>query len=924
VADEQRDLVLDAGTRIGHYEILDAIGAGGMGEVYRARDTKLGREVAIKVLPEAFARDSTRMARFGREAKLLAALDHPNIASIYGIEDSGATRALVMQLAAGPTLADRIAQGPIPIEDALLVAKQMADALEYAHEKAIIHRDLKPANVKVAADDTAKILDFGLAKAMEAELSREEIANSPTISRLATQAGVLLGTAAYMSPEQAKTKPVDRRADIWAFGCVLYEMLTGKRIFRGESVTETLAAVIKNEPDWSQLPAETPMRVRVLLQRCLQKDPKQRLRDIGDARISLEEVLSGAPEGVSSAGVSPALATPTWRRALPWALFGVTAVGLVALAFVHFREKSSAPAPVQRFEIAAPDPSAGSLSLLSPDGKWLVLGNLAPVGARLWLRRMDSLEAHPIAGTEGSNGIPFWSPDSRFIAFGAGDGKLKKVDTEGGPAQVLCDASQPVLGGFWTSDDKIIFGDPTRLPGLWEVPAAGGVSSPLPGLGQAAAVGRLFPVPLPDGRNFLYYEGTQVGGDVYVGSLDSKSGQQKPKKLLAGIAPGIVYAPSPDDANVGYVLFVRGTALGASAGTLIAQPFDLRKLDLTGEPVPLAQGVPPTNFSTSLEGTLVFGSAGSGGGLSQLTLFDRQGKILGTVGEPGIYQDVQFSPDAKRVVASRLSPSGSQNLWMTDIVRGISTRFTFDSGGDNLPVWSPDGSRIAFASDRGGVSELYQKLSNGGSEDELLLKFDYSVVPLSWSGDGRFLLFGGPSVAEPIISVMPLDEKAHATGKPFLFVGKGVGIAERFSPGPQGRPLWVAYSSSESARWEVYVRPFDPNSPTGTPPGGGKWQVSTQGGTSPRWNSNGKELFYVAPDGTVMSVEVSGNAVFQAGVPKALFKPEGLAPQPAEYVYWDASSDGKKFIFAVSPSANAAAPPARFTVVLNWPSLLKK
>jgi len=452
------------GTKLGPYEILSAIGAGGMGEVYRARDPKLGRDVAIKVLPEVFAGDVARMARFQREAKVLASLDHPNIASIYGLEDSGGTRALVMQLVEGPTLADRIKQGPIPVDEAVRIARQIADALEYAHERGIIHRDLKPANVKVTNDDAVKVLDFGLAKALEGDPSSIDISTSPTISRMATQAGVLLGTAAYMSPEQAKAKTVDRRADIWAFGCVLYEMLTGKQAFTGETVTESLAAVIMKDPDWSQLSAATPMRVRVLLQRCLQKDPKQRLRDIGDARISLDEALSGAPD-LAPVIRDEVAVVPLWRRALPWALFGVMTAVALAVAFVRFGEKPHAPAAqVQRYEFAAPDASVTSGGLLSPDGTRLLLfqNSVGNTPSRLWLRRTDSLEAHPIDGTEGANEVPFWSPDSRFIAFGTKDGKLKKIDIEGGPAQVLCDSAMEVLGGFWTPDGKIVFGDPAR------------------------------------------------------------------------------------------------------------------------------------------------------------------------------------------------------------------------------------------------------------------------------------------------------------------------------------------------------------------------------------------------------------------------------------------------------------------------------
>jgi eukaryotic-like serine/threonine-protein kinase len=485
------------GTHVGPYEILAAIGAGGMGEVYRARDVKLGRDVALKVLPEAFARDAERMARFQREAKVLASLSHPNIATIYGLEDSGGRRALIMELVEGPTLADPIKAGPIPVDEVVRIARQIADALEYAHERGIIHRDLKPANVKVAADDTVKVVDFGLAKALEGDPSSIDISTSPTVSRMATQQGVLLGTAAYMSPEQAKGKSVDRRADIWAFGCVLYEMLTGKMAFTGETVTDTLAAIIKEEPNWSQLPAATPIRVRVLLQRCLQKDPKQRLRDIGDARISLEEVLAGAPEGAPS--------ITTWRL---WALAGIACVFVLAtalLAFLYFHQKPAASHAV-RFEIAAPQKTTlGVFFALSPDGgKLAFIGTGTDGQARLWVRSLETLEGRPLDGTEGVVDWPIWSPDSRFIAFYA-QGKLKKIESEGGPPVTLCDCPQ-VIGGVWSSEDKIVFGSPA---GIQEVSAAGGSPSALTSDGISVA-----PFLLPDGRHFVYVHGVLQGADT--------------------------------------------------------------------------------------------------------------------------------------------------------------------------------------------------------------------------------------------------------------------------------------------------------------------------------------------------------------------------------------------------------------------------
>jgi hypothetical protein len=424
----------------------------------------------------------------------------------------------------------------------------------------------------------------------------------------------------------------------------------------------------------------------------------------------------------------------------------------------------------------------------------------------------------------------------------------------------------------------------------------------------------------------LYYSGNQFGGDVYLGSLESGPGQPGAVKLLTGVLTGLVYAASSDETDLGYVLFVRGAGPGETAGALMAQPFDLRRLALAGDPVPIAQGVAGGNFSASQTGALVYGSGGALATLSQLTLFDRGGKIVAAAGEPGNYESMALSPGGRRLAASRIdAQTGSDDLWVIDLARGTSTRFTFDTGSDMFPAWSPDGSRIAFSSMRGGTLDLYQKLSNGGGDQELLFKSDSNKVADSWSGDRRFFLFGEGSVNAPNGFVLPLDRDAYPAGKPLPFAQKGLGLDLRFSPGPQGRPLWVTYSSNESGRYEVYVRPFDPNSPMGIPSGGGKWQVSTAGGMSPRWNGNGKELFYLAPDGTVMSTEVSGsNGVFQSGVPKALFKPKGVASQLGRYFYWDASADGKKFVFAVPQSASGAGAPARFTVVLNWTSLLKK
>jgi len=897
-------MTLVRGTRIGPYETLDQIGAGGMGEVYRARDSKLGRDVAIKVLPEAFARDAERMARFQREAKVLASLNHSNIASIYGLEDSGGTHALVMELAEGPTLAERIRSGPIPVDEALRIAKQITEALEYAHERGIVHRDLKPANVKVTSDDAVKILDFGLAKAVAGEASAAGIDNSPTISRMATQAGVLLGTAAYMSPEQAKAKPVDRRADIWAFGCVLYEMLTGKMAFRGETVTDTLAAVLKNEPDWSQLPAATPQHVRVLLRRCLQKEARQRLQAIGDARIALDEVLTGASEP----SVTSEISAPLWRRGVPWTIACVAV--LAALAFVHFREKPAAPAELIRFQIPLPEKtiatSTGAFAL-SPDGHQLAFAATGSDGvSRLWIRSLESLEARPLPGSESPQFPPFfWSPDSRYIAFDAGR-KLKKVDISGGPPQTVCDLSTVAVGGSWNSDGVIIFG--TSNGSLMRVSAGGGAASPLTTLDSSRSeIQHVLPWFLPDGRHFIYVRrsSTPENSGVYVGSLDARSEEQGSKRLLAtNYAPA--YVP-PSDAGSGRLLFFRD-------GTLMTQPFDASRLELSGDPVTVAEQVGSFLsfgfFSVSTSGVLVY-RTGGGAGAFQPTWFDRQGKILGTAGEPGNYLALALSPDGARAVVRRLDPNLA--LYLLDFSRGTSTRFTFGSFLDQAPIWSSDGSRIIFASNPSGAFDLYQKLASGVKDEEILLKSSENKYPTSWSRDGRFLLYTAshPKTTKGDLWVLPLE----GDKKPFPFLRTEFNSGDgQFSPDGH----WVAYVSDESGRNEIYVRTFSPDAAGAASGTGGKWLISAAGGNGPRWRGDGKELYYLAPDG-LMAVEIAANPVFQAGVPKILFQ------APAQGIVtsyqWSVTPDGKRFLFV---AAAAQSKKADFTVVLNWQAGLKK
>ncbi len=973
-------MTLAIGTKIGSYEIAAPIGAGGMGEVYRARDTKLGRDVAIKVLPEAFARDAERMARFEREAKVLASLNHPNIAAIYGFEDSGSVRALVMELVEGPTLAERISSGgilatntkgadlkvaatqpssgagiarhtsagtqtakprsassgqagatqarAIPIEEALRIARQIADGLEYAHERSVVHRDLKPANIKISREDVVKILDFGLAKAIEGDAWSMDIGNSPTLTHMATQAGVLLGTASYMSPEQAKAKPVDRRADIWAFGCVLYEMLTGKMAFHGETTSDTLAAVIKEEPDWSLLPSSTPERVRVLLQRCLQKDPKQRLRDIGEARITLDEVLSGAPETASVAAAMMAPA-PFWRRTLPWSLLGATAVALAIVAWAPWRAGTTRTgAALMRFEVPVPknaqvEPTKASVFALSPDGRQLAfVASAADGGSQIWVRPLDSLEAHPLAGTESSSVIEglIWSPDSRYIAFpstqsgAGGSGELLKVASSGGPAEKICDFTGNAAGGSWSPNGVIILG---RENGLLRVRASGGSPQAL----TIAPNGEedAYPQLLPDGRHFLYTRAQSNTANVYIGSLDLPPGKQDSAMLLADSFDA-VYVPSANggDPDQGHLLFI--PISGGKGDSRMAQPFDVRRLKLTGEAVPVGPG---NLFSASANGVLAY-RAGAATELQSLTWYDRQGKVLSTADAPSSADSVSLSPDGKR--AFIFGAKAVSRLWLVDFARNATTPFTFPSspageyGGD--AVWSPDGSRVIFvASPAGGdFDALYEKPVSGATDERLILKSPGVKHSRCWSPDGRFLLYESYNLKTGRAEIWGLPLGGDAKPVPVLRGAFNVGSPQL---SPEGH--WMAYGSDESGRPEIFVREFSSNPGETSFTLGGEWQISTGGGVDARWGSDGKELYYRGLDGKVMAVEVATKPTFQPGPPRELFQgPPLLYPSGADVPSgWGIGPGGKRFIFQVAAGQSNQAQ-APFTIVVNWQAGLKQ
>jgi eukaryotic-like serine/threonine-protein kinase len=891
--------MLSPHTKLGPYEIVSQIGAGGMGEVYRARDTRLNRDVALKVLPEAFARDLQRMARFEREAKLLASLNHPNIAAIYGLEESGPIRALVMELVEGPTLADRIRSAAIPIDEALPIARQISDAVEYAHDHNVIHRDLKPANIKVTPDGTVKVLDFGLAKAMSEEVAEADMSNSPTLSMAATRQGVILGTAAYMSPEQAKGKAVDRRTDVWAFGAVLYEMLTGKQPFQGEDVTETLVAIMAKEPAFDALPAKTPPAIRNLLRRCLEKNPKRRLGHISEARILLEDVLSGAvPADVVTGARQKGLFA---NIRLAWSAAAVAILaGLALAAFTFLRPTPATQAvrflvsppegwnvPTQTINGISPTPLA-----LSPDGRQLAfVATDAENKTQLWVRSLDTLTARALAGTEGAT-LPFWSPDSRSLGFFA-DGRLKKIDTFGGPAITLCEAPTG-FGGTWSQDGVIVFAQEGELA-IQRVSAAGGEPTAVAKLAEGE-INQRRPFFLPDGRHFLYYAqggAPHSGGvfSVYVASLDSSERTY------------LLNADSQSLYSQGHLLFLRET-------TLMAQPFDAGRLALTGEAFPVAEEIqtvganPVGTFSASENGVLAYQTGESLSG-SQLTWFDRTGKQLGVLGDAAASSDVQLSPDGKQASVSILDPARrTRDIWIYDVTRNLRTRLTFDPADELVLAWSPDGKTVAFNSRRKGHLDLYRRAADGTGTEELLLEDNFNKYPMGFGPDGQSLVYvssGGPTGND--LFVLPLS----ADRKPMPFLNSQFSEAPgQFSP--DGR--WLAYQSNESGMPEVYVVPF--------PGPGGKRQISASGGSRPRWGRDGAELFYLSPDSTLMVAAVNGRgSAFEVGAVSPLFQMRTSSLR-SEY---DVSPDGQRFLVNTLPEQTSDVP---ITVVLNWTVGLEK
>jgi Tol biopolymer transport system component len=921
---------LSPGTRLGAYDIVGALGAGGMGEVYRARDTKLGRDVALKLLPDLFAADPDRLARFRREAQVLASLNHPHIAQIYGLEESSAGSALVMELVDGQTLADRLAKGPIPLDDTIAIAYQIAEALEAAHEKGIVHRDLKPGNIMVTDAGVVKVLDFGLAGFTPGHESSEiDITQSPTLTIAATRAGVIMGTAAYMSPEQAAGKAVDKRGDIWSFGVVLWEMLTGKRLFDGETISHTLADVLRAPIDVNQLPPDTPAPIRDLVRRCLDRDPRARLRDIGEARVAIQEYRANpAPSTMGVAG-APAPPLRTARTlAIAWSVAGAALVAAAIIAFLHFREQPPETIPV-RFQIPPPTQSAFlNGAVLSPDGRMVAFEAPGPDGRpMLWVQPLDSLEPRPLAGTESAVAGPFWSPDSRHLGFGTSGvpRRLKRVDVSGGAPQTLADFVGFYREGAWNAAGEIVYGEAGT--GLWRVRAAGGSPVKVTTLDpKRQEVQHAEPVFLPDGRHFLYHRtarGPEHNG-IFLGSLDVAPGEQSSERLLTSDS-GPVYVR---EGNGGLILFLLD-------GTLLAQPVD-GDARVDGDPIRIADNVGGIGshgwFSASQNGRLVYRTGNEGGQTSELVWFDRAGKRIGQVGPRGTYSNfVQLSPDGRHLLTVRaenaapgrqtLSPDGRQlvtgtpgsRLWVADVARGVFGRLLREEASETSPTISANG-RVAYTSTlNGALGDLYLASVTGvGTPEPLLLKSPTIKHPNDFSPDGRFLIYDDHTAQRQDLYVLPIDAPARGDRAPIPFVVTAADeTLGQFSP--DGR--WIAYSTDESGRREVLVQGFAADRVPAAAVG--KWIISSEGGDKPRWSSDGRELYYIAPDRKLMAVRVTSGATFEPGVAVPLFE----LPIVAGFMPYDVARDGRFLVNVVGDVDTRRSTP--LTVVLDWRAALR-
>ncbi len=887
-------MTLAPGAKLGPYEIVAPLGAGGMGEVYRARDTRLGREVAIKALPPAFAQDPERLARFEREAKLLASLNHPNVAGIHGLEVVEGHRYLILELVEGESLAERLSRGALGTADTIEVCRQIAAGVEAAHEAGVVHRDLKPANVMLRPDGTVKVLDFGLAKggaAHGAASGDPSLSASPTMTYAMTSAGMILGTAAYMSPEQARGRNVDRRTDVWSFGCVLYECLSGRRAFEGDTVSDMVARILEREPDWAALPQTTPVWLRDLLQRCLAKDAKQRLQAIGEARIALER-------GDAIAVTAPA-PTPFGNRFawLPWALAGV--LGLALLVTAVMTGLSAKPTPMRSLELGFPAQQtqligvAISFPILSPDGRQVAVVARDAAGVeRTWVRSLDRFEFRMLKGTEGVS-LPFWSPDSRELGFISG-GSLRRISVADGSIQKLADGVFSQRGGDWGRNQSILY-TPSTNGSIWRVPASGGTPVQVTQLDTTLVdASHRFPVWLPDGKHFLFALWsnnarvlTEVGG-IYLSSVDG----MKPRRILSDVGSFLVL-------RSGHLVAYRNRGL-------VAVPFDLRSFEVGN---PAAQITEQVAFQV---GAGIVGASASGLGdlayttpadlpMTDLAWLDRTGQAGNPLGVRTKFESVTLSPDASQAVGHISDATGMSQLWSVDLARRTVSRVTRDENDSFSPVWSPDGTRIAFNNMDSGTQDIYVQLAGGTRPKERIWTANEVDAELTdWSADGRLLFFRGSSRSATASGQIWVADMGGDSVRALLQDDFEQGAA---TLSPDGR--WLAYASWESGTPEIYVRSF--------PDLERKWQVSVSGGERPHWRKDSRELLFERGpigDREVWAVDVTPSAQgFAVGEPHALFK------WPANVIALSATRDHSRFLALVQPEANVMAP---MRVLLNW------
>jgi tRNA A-37 threonylcarbamoyl transferase component Bud32/dipeptidyl aminopeptidase/acylaminoacyl peptidase len=874
---ESKRADLPGGVMVKHFRIVEKLGSGGMGVVYKAEDTRLKRFVAVKFLAEEIARDPEALSRFRREAQSASPLNHPNICAVYDIMTEGGCDCIVMEYVQGGTLAEKIAQGQMRLAEALKYAVQIADALACAHAAGIVHRDLKPSNVMIATGGTVKVVDFGLAKMSPRARGKGE--ETETVAKTAD--GVVLGTAAYMSPEQVRGLEIDHRSDIFSFGLVVHEMLGGKRTFQGRSSVEVMHAILNDAP--AELPETVPVSLRQIVAGCLEKDAGARFESARDLAFTLRAFAGGA--GASATGPTVDIESKTGaarRMWIAWTMAGLALTGLVALAFIHFQERSAAQAVPLRFEIQPPPNAKLDAPLnVSPDGRKLAF--LAQ--GRLWIHFFESGESRDL--TE-AGGTPFWSPDSKFVGYAVTPGKLKIIEATGGVPKTVAELSG-WGGGAWNRDDLIVFGNRN---GIFRVPAAGGVPVQITAMDRGRQETIHFePVFLRDGRHFVYNRRFRDDSQsaIYLASIDAKPEQQSTKPLVNSYW-GPRYAPGEKQAS-GYLLFVRGE-------TLMAQPFDDKRLELTGEAVPIAEQIADGRaISVSMNGVLVYHRASSD---RQLTWYDQSGNVLGRAGEPGYYRYLSLAPDGTHLAMEKGRHGEAPSVWLMDLARGTSTRLAFGQGNASHPIWSADGGRIIFSSNREGTFNLYEASASGVTDAKVLLTSSDDKVPTSWSADGQYLLYNlmGPKT-NGIWMLQPGGDCKPAPFRQTEFNEYG----GRFSPDGH----WVAYVSDESGVQEVYVRSLAAN-PVG------KWAVSHGGGTTPKWRSDGRELYYSSKDQRLMAVEIASGREFRAGKPRAL----GVLVSrntPA----WDAAADGQRFLVAVPKTE-----PEPYTVILNWYGALKK